>query len=142
MKLLFSLLPWSGDVAYIDDNAKKDLNRPYGRVNRKQLKSKMLQKCITNGVTFHQAKRLVACFGMDILLKLDLEATRRFFDAFFDLQTSYWHGFLSSRLLLPDLVFFGCSLFSHASNRSRFEIMTKGTVPLAKMINNLVQDID
>ncbi|KAF8086250.1 hypothetical protein N665_0630s0001 [Sinapis alba] len=82
------------------------------------------------------------CFGMDILLKLDLEATRRFFDAFFDLQPHYWHGFLSSRLFLPDLLFFGLSLFSHASNTSRFEIMTKGTVPLAKMINNLVQDRD
>lgn len=82
------------------------------------------------------------CFGMDILLKLDLEATRRFFDAFFDLQPHYWHGFLSSRLFLPELLFFGLSLFSHASNTSRLEIMTKGTVPLAKMINNLVQDRD
>ncbi|KAH0855024.1 hypothetical protein HID58_020388 [Brassica napus] len=323
---------WSGAVVYINDGAEKDLSRPYGRVNRKQLKSKMLQKCITNGVRFHQAKvtnvvheevnstvvcsdgvkiqasvvldatgfsrclvqydkpynpdkhldaypevkernskiptflyampfssnrifleetslvarpglkmediqeRMVArlkhlginvkrieedercvipmggplpvlpqrvvgiggtagmvhpstgymvartlaaapivanaivrylgstkgdelsaevwrdlwpierrrqreffCFGMDILLKLDLDATRRFFDAFFDLEPRYWHGFLSSRLFLPDLVFFGLSLFSHASNTSRLEIMTKGTVPLAKMINNLVK---
>ncbi|AEE74875.1 lycopene cyclase [Arabidopsis thaliana] len=82
------------------------------------------------------------CFGMDILLKLDLDATRRFFDAFFDLQPHYWHGFLSSRLFLPELLVFGLSLFSHASNTSRLEIMTKGTVPLAKMINNLVQDRD
>ncbi|XP_010552967.1 PREDICTED: lycopene beta cyclase, chloroplastic-like [Tarenaya hassleriana] len=81
-------------------------------------------------------------FGMDILLKLDLDATRRFFDAFFDLQPHYWHGFLSSRLFLPELLFFGLSLFSHASNRSRLEIMAKGTVPLVKMINNLVQDRD
>lgn len=82
------------------------------------------------------------CFGMDILLKLDLDATRRFFDAFFDLQPHYWHGFLSSRLFLPELLYFGLSLFSHASNTSRFEIMAKGTVPLAKMINNLVRDRD
>ncbi|XP_014492526.2 lycopene beta cyclase, chloroplastic/chromoplastic-like, partial [Vigna radiata var. radiata] len=33
-----------------------DLDRPYGRVNRKLLKSKMLQKCISNGVKLHQAK--------------------------------------------------------------------------------------
>ena len=32
------------------------LPRPYGRVNRKQLKLKMLQKCIANGVKFHKAK--------------------------------------------------------------------------------------
>ncbi|CAK9184016.1 unnamed protein product [Ilex paraguariensis] len=80
------------------------------------------------------------CFGMDILLKLDLHATRRFFDAFFDLEPRYWHGFLSSRLFLPELIFFGLSLFSHASNTSRIEIMAKGTLPLVKMINNLLQD--
>ncbi|XAR69613.1 Lycopene beta-cyclase [Bertholletia excelsa] len=70
------------------------------------------------------------CFGMDILLKLDLQGTRRFFDAFFDLEPHYWHGFLSSRLFLPELVVFGLSLFSHASNSSRIEIMAKGTFPL------------
>lgn len=80
------------------------------------------------------------CFGMDILLKLDLPGTRRFFDAFFDLEPRYWHGFLSSRLFLPELIFFGLSLFSHASNTSRIEIMGKGTVPLVRMINNLIQD--
>ena len=80
------------------------------------------------------------CFGMDILLKLDLPATRRFFDAFFDLEPRYWHGFLSSRLFLPELIVFGLSLFFHASNTSRLEIMAKGTLPLVNMINNLVQD--
>ncbi|KAI9121602.1 hypothetical protein K1719_008635 [Acacia pycnantha] len=80
------------------------------------------------------------CFGMDILLKLDLPGTRRFFDAFFDLEPRYWHGFLSSRLFLPELIFFGLSLFSHASNTSRVEIMAKGTLPLVNMINNLVKD--
>ncbi|KAL3637184.1 Lycopene beta cyclase, chloroplastic [Castilleja foliolosa] len=80
------------------------------------------------------------CFGMDILLKLDLVSTRRFFDAFFDLEPRYWHGFLSSRLFLPELVGFGLSLFRHASNESRLEIMAKGTVPLVSMIGNLVKD--
>uniref|UniRef100_A0A0E0JWM8 lycopene beta-cyclase n=1 Tax=Oryza punctata TaxID=4537 RepID=A0A0E0JWM8_ORYPU len=82
------------------------------------------------------------CFGMDILLKLDLDGTRRFFDAFFDLEPRYWHGFLSSRLFLPELVMFGLSLFANASNTSRLEIMAKGTAPLAKMIANLIQDRD
>lgn len=82
------------------------------------------------------------CFGMDILLKLDLPGTRRFFDAFFDLEPHYWHGFLSSRLFLPELIFFGLSLFSHASNTSRIEIMAKGTFPLGNMINNLIKDRD
>nr|ADA82242.1 lycopene beta cyclase [Crocus sativus] len=51
------------------------------------------------------------CFGMDILLKLDLEGTRRFFDAFFDLEPRYWHGFLSSRLFLLSF-WFWASLFT------------------------------
>nr|AMW89370.1 lycopene beta-cyclase [Strelitzia reginae] len=80
------------------------------------------------------------CFGMDILLKLDLQGTRRFFDAFFNLEPHYWHGFLSSRLFLPELVLFGLSLFSHASNTSRLEIMAKGTLPLVNMINNLLRE--
>ncbi|GAB2295588.1 Lycopene beta cyclase, chloroplastic/chromoplastic [Dionaea muscipula] len=82
------------------------------------------------------------CFGMDILLKLDLQGTRRFFDAFFDLEPRYWHGFLSSRLFLPELIVFGLVLFGHASNTSRLEIMAKGTLPLVNMITNLVQDRD
>ncbi|KAF8691350.1 hypothetical protein HU200_040481 [Digitaria exilis] len=82
------------------------------------------------------------CFGMDVLLKLDLEGTRRFFDAFFDLEPHYWHGFLSSRLFLPELLMFGLKLFGNASNTSRLEIMAKGTVPLGKMIGNLIQDRD
>lgn len=80
------------------------------------------------------------CFGMDVLLKLDLEGTRRFFDAFFNLEPRYWHGFLSSRLFLPELVAFGLSLFRHASTTSRLEIMAKGTLPLVNMVNNLLQD--
>nr|ADW08476.1 lycopene beta-cyclase [Lilium lancifolium] len=82
------------------------------------------------------------CFGMDVLLKLDLQGTRGFFDAFFDLEPRYWHGFLSSRLFLPELFFFGLSLFKNASNTSRLEIMAKGTVPLVNMLNNLLQDRD
>lgn len=80
------------------------------------------------------------CFGMDILLKLDLPGTRRFFDTFFDLEPRYWHGFLSSRIFLPELIFFGLALFSSASNTSRIEIMAKGTLPLVNMVNNLIQD--
>ncbi|KAL7195607.1 hypothetical protein ACSBR1_035773 [Camellia fascicularis] len=41
---------------FLDDHSTKNLDRPYGRVNRRQLKSKMMQKCILNGVKFHQAK--------------------------------------------------------------------------------------
>ncbi|KAI0529407.1 hypothetical protein KFK09_001956 [Dendrobium nobile] len=82
------------------------------------------------------------CFGMDVLLRLDLEGTRRFFDAFFGLEARYWHGFLSSRLFLPELVRFGFSLFGNASNTCRLEIMAKGTIPLVNMMNNLLKDVE
>ncbi|KAJ1395535.1 Lycopene cyclase, beta/epsilon [Sesbania bispinosa] len=76
-------------------------------------------------------------FGMETLLKLDLNGTRRFFDAFFDLKPYYWQGFLSSRLTLKELVWLSISLFGHASNPSRFDIVTKCPVPLAKMMGNI-----
>ncbi|URE17811.1 Lycopene cyclase protein [Musa troglodytarum] len=81
-------------------------------------------------------QRQFFCFGMDCLLKLDLQATRRFFD----LEPRYWQGFLSSRLFLPEVAQFGLSLFSHASNTSRLEIVSKGSLPLVNMVSNLLQE--
>jgi capsanthin/capsorubin synthase len=76
-------------------------------------------------------------FGMETLLKLDLKGTRGFFDAFFDLDPYYWHGFLSSRLSLGELAKLSLSLFSHASIPSRVDVVTKCPLPLAKLIGNL-----
>ncbi|KAL5976457.1 hypothetical protein ACLOJK_020790 [Asimina triloba] len=77
------------------------------------------------------------CFGMETLLKLDLEGTRRFFDAFFDLESRYWHGFLSRRLSLGELGMLSLSLFGHASNPSKLDIVTKCPLPLARMVGHL-----
>ncbi|CAL9127503.1 unnamed protein product [Musa acuminata var. zebrina] len=85
-------------------------------------------------------RRREFCFGMDVLLKLDLQATRRFFDALFDLEPRYLLGFLLSRLILPELVQFGLSLFSQTSNTSRLEIMSKGSLPLVNVVSNLLQE--
>lgn len=76
-------------------------------------------------------------FGMETLLKLDLNGTRNFFNAFFDLDPYYWHGFLSSRLSFGELVCLSLSLFVRASNYSRFDIVTKCPMPLVKMMGNL-----
>ncbi|KAL8115366.1 capsanthin/capsorubin synthase, chromoplastic-like [Apium graveolens] len=76
-------------------------------------------------------------FGMETLLKLDLNGTRNFFDAFFDLDPHYWHGFLSSRLSLKELAMLSLSLFGHASNSSKLDIVTKCPAPLVKMLGNL-----
>lgn len=55
---------WASAVVYLDDEKKKTLERPYGRVNRTRLKSKMLEACIANGVQFHQAKVIFAPFTL------------------------------------------------------------------------------
>ncbi|OVA10035.1 Lycopene cyclase-type [Macleaya cordata] len=84
-----------------------------------------------------RSSREFYCFGMETLLKLDLKGTRRFFDAFFDLDPYYWQGFLSSRLNIRELGLLSMSLFGHASNSSRFDIVTKCPLPLVKMMGNL-----
>lgn len=76
-------------------------------------------------------------FGMETLLNLDLNGTKHFFEAFFDLKPHYWQGFLSSRLTSAELAWLCMSLFGHASNGSRFDILTKCPVPLAKMMGNI-----
>ncbi|KAK6163601.1 hypothetical protein DH2020_000465 [Rehmannia glutinosa] len=76
-------------------------------------------------------------FGMETLLKLDLNGTRRFFDAFFELNPYYWQGLLSSRLSLGELLLLGVSVFGHASNPSKLDLVRKCPVPLVKMMGNL-----
>ncbi|CAI5461916.1 unnamed protein product [Closterium sp. Yama58-4] len=88
---------------------------------------------------WRKEQREFFCFGMDVLLRLDLAGNRRFFDAFFDLTPYQWHGFLSSRLNLVELISFGLSLFKHASNPARIEIMAKGLPGLGTLIQNVVK---
>ncbi|KAL2536388.1 Lycopene beta cyclase [Forsythia ovata] len=76
-------------------------------------------------------------FGMEFLLKLDLNGTRKFFDAFFGLEPHYWHGYLSSRLSIRELAMLSLSLFEHASNSSKLDIVTKCPAPLLKLMGNL-----
>ncbi|KAL0460035.1 UNVERIFIED_CONTAM: Capsanthin/capsorubin synthase, chromoplastic [Sesamum latifolium] len=76
-------------------------------------------------------------FGMEFLLKLDLNGTRRFFDAFFELNPHLWQGFLSARLSYGELITLGISLFGRASNPSRLELLTKCPAPLVQMVGNM-----
>ncbi|KAG0459634.1 hypothetical protein HPP92_022762 [Vanilla planifolia] len=76
-------------------------------------------------------------FGMETLLGLDLPGTRSFFDAFFDLDPEYWHGFLSSRLSIRDLGALSLAFFARASSRSKIDVITKCPFPLARMAGNL-----
>jgi hypothetical protein len=49
-------------------------------------------------------QRAFFCFGMDVLLRLNLAETRQFFNAFFSLSDFHWHGFLSARLGFAQLI--------------------------------------
>ncbi|KAJ9177904.1 hypothetical protein P3X46_009833 [Hevea brasiliensis] len=47
---------WPMTCVFIDDHKTKYLDRPYGRVSRKKLQTKLMEKCVSNGVKFHKAK--------------------------------------------------------------------------------------
>ena len=81
-------------------------------------------------------------FGMDVLLKLDLEQTRDFFASFFSLSDYHWQGFLSARLTFPQLIGFGVALFAHASNAARANLLVKGIPGLAVMLARLAQTLN
>jgi lycopene beta-cyclase len=76
-------------------------------------------------------------FGMEVLLKLDLEETREFFSAFFALSDFHWHGFLSARLGFLELIGFGLSLFANSSNEARLNLLQKGLPGLLVMLSRL-----
>lgn len=77
------------------------------------------------------------CFGMDVLLALDLAKTRQFFDAFFRLSDRNWQGFLSARLMFTELVLFGLQLFASSCNESRLNLLRLGIPGLVTMLANL-----
>ncbi|KAK9828833.1 hypothetical protein WJX72_002308 [[Myrmecia] bisecta] len=80
-------------------------------------------------------------FGMDVLLKLDLQETRDFFTAFFSLNDYNWRGFLSTRLSFAELIAFGLSLFAKSSNATRANLLVKGLPGLAAMGIHLTQSL-
>nr|ATD53282.1 lycopene beta-cyclase [Gracilaria chouae] len=74
-------------------------------------------------------------FGGEYLQHIDLQETRDFFTAFFDLPTQQWADFLSFRLMKPlERLVFGLGVFVRTSNRVRLSLMmdsmTKGRIPL------------
>ena len=47
---------WPMTYVVIDEQKRKYLDRPYGRVGRKVLKTKLMESCLSQGVRFHAAK--------------------------------------------------------------------------------------
>jgi lycopene cyclase-like protein len=71
-------------------------------------------------------------FGTRFLCTLGAAETRAFFDAFFDLETPMWHGYLSGTLGVAGLAQAMCAVFSNLSPPLRWELMRTGarTAPL------------
>lgn len=105
----------------------------------RMIRGKALHGRVWDGVWPVEKKftREFYCFGMETLVKLDLDGLRRFFDAFFNLEPFYWEGFLSSRLSLSELCMLSLSLFGYGSLMSRLDILTKCPPPLFRMMAHL-----
>lgn len=78
-------------------------------------------------------------FGGEYLRKLDLQTTREFFAAFFELPKREWAGFLSFRLMKPlERLAFGLGVFARTTNKVRTTIVldaiTNGRLPLLMSI--------
>ncbi|MDG1479192.1 MAG: lycopene cyclase family protein [Myxococcota bacterium] len=65
-------------------------------------------------------------FGAEILRDLDVEDTRRFFDAFFRIETSLWSGFLSASLSPFGLATAMTAVFSASSLPIRRHLIAAG----------------
>lgn len=68
-----------------------------------------------------------------------VQETRDFFAAFFSLSAFHWQGFLSARLTFWELIGFGLSLFRHASNLARANLLIKGLPGLLVMLARLTR---
>jgi len=86
-------------------------------------------------------QRAFFCFGMDVLLRLDLAETRQFFTAFFALPAPLWTGFLSARLGFGQLIAFGLALFARSSNSARADLLVKGLPGLVRMLGELASGL-
>jgi lycopene beta-cyclase len=68
-------------------------------------------------------KHYLYLFGLENLMAFDARQLNQFFEAFFQLETEDWAGFLADALSLPELIQAMLGLFSRASNNVRWELM-------------------
>ncbi|CAN8068565.1 unnamed protein product [Agarophyton chilense] len=99
-------------------------------------------KSIWNESRNHQ--RDFFSFGGEYLQHIDLQKTRDFFAAFFDLPTEQWADFLSFKMMKPlERLLFGLGVFVRTSNSVRLSLMTdaltKGRLTLLTSVLPLYQ---
>ncbi|GAQ89563.1 lycopene epsilon cyclase [Klebsormidium nitens] len=78
-----------------------------------------------DGLWSRERKRQSAfnVFGLELILRQDLDGTREFFDTFFRLPEPLWKGFLSSSLSSVDLLGFAFMMFVKGSNGLRYRLI-------------------
>ncbi|KAF6152311.1 hypothetical protein GIB67_005965 [Kingdonia uniflora] len=68
-------------------------------------------------------QRAFFLFGLELILLLDIEGIRTFFNTFFRLPTWMWWGFLGSSLSSADLILFSFYMFVLAPNNMRMSLV-------------------
>eukprot|EP00249_Psilotum_nudum_P021041 c27948_g2_i1 orf=254-2071(-) len=62
-------------------------------------------------------------FGLELILQLDLDGTRMFFETFFHLPQWLWKGFLAARLSSLELIWFAVAIFVIAPKHLRYRLV-------------------
>ncbi|XP_057841229.1 lycopene epsilon cyclase, chloroplastic [Cryptomeria japonica] len=65
-------------------------------------------------------QRAFFLFGLELILQLNIDGTRMFFETFFQLPEWMWKGFLGARLSSIDLIWFALVMFIMAPNYMRY----------------------
>lgn len=65
-------------------------------------------------------QRVFFLFGLELILQLNIDGTRMFFETFFQLPEWMWKGFLGARLSSIDLIWFALVMFIMAPNYMRY----------------------
>uniref|UniRef100_A0A0C9S457 TSA: Wollemia nobilis Ref_Wollemi_Transcript_26097_1976 transcribed RNA sequence n=1 Tax=Wollemia nobilis TaxID=56998 RepID=A0A0C9S457_9CONI len=65
-------------------------------------------------------QRAFFLFGLELIVQLNIDGTRMFFETFFQLPEWMWKGFLGARLSSVDLIWFALVMFVMAPNYMRY----------------------
>lgn len=68
-------------------------------------------------------QRAFFMFGLELILQLDLNGIRMFFDTFFKLPEWLWKGFLAAKLTSAELIWFAIATFIIAPNDLRYRLV-------------------
>mmetsp|Transcript_18453 Transcript_18453/g.33059 ORF Transcript_18453/g.33059 Transcript_18453/m.33059 type:complete len:845 (+) Transcript_18453:1089-3623(+) len=109
--------------------------------NKDQANATAVSKMVWDSIWPDEDKRqrTFMCFGMEILMTLNVDVTRRFFKTFFSLPQKMWGGFLSWKISSLGLLGVGLSIFKSASNQLRYDFVKNALPYLPSFVKTFVQ---